>query len=492
MVRRHDPEQNKQKKVCNMRSVNSLILSAAVLAAVIQSAVAGEAANDGAAALSAESVERLKGIGAGWYQITPTREDVSLVLRALQDRDLTISSHACLAVEKMAPKKLFKPEDMKALWAGLRPKLRSQHDDTSEWSTRGVGALAQDTELLAGAFLNEAFDETLLMVSNNDPEMRRRGAVLSCDLVKRLPKDKLEKLVRALLASPAATAEDRKAGNAEARGSDMVTVALGSAAPKIETQALASEVAARLLAATKDNPTPQFGEVRTWQGLAYLAGTTSKETREQIVGAILAAVADRRWAYMRTSGVYSPLKHGGAEGLAILASCLTLEEIDKAEKAIPPQAAGEKKEAYASMYGAAKEALAARKLVVEHQAQPAAEEDVAFFEKKYQKKITGVKPKGEYSDPDQFYSAIGKQLGIPEIAWQAAAEKFGWKKDDGKQTFTMLKGGPTAGGGQGTWDVMFMRYTINPQTQKPDPASMQQVMVQIDYDGNVEIPKGNR
>lgn len=123
------------------------------------------------------------------------------------------------------------------------------------------------------------------------------------------------------------------------------------------------------------------------------------------------------------------------------------------------------------------------------------EEDVAFFEKKYQKKITGVKPKGEYADPDQFYSAIAVQLGIPEIAWEAAAKKFGWKKDDGKVTQTMVKGGPTAGGGQGTWDVMFMRYTINPGTKKPDPASMQQVMVQLDYDGNVkfpEIPKGNR
>jgi hypothetical protein len=130
-------------------------------------------------------------------------------------------------------------------------------------------------------------------------------------------------------------------------------------------------------------------------------------------------------------------------------------------------------------------------------AQPAAQvdEDVAFFEKKYQKKITGVKPKGEYSDPDQFYSAIGKQLGIPEIAWKAAAEKFGWKKDDGKHTFTVLKGGPTAGGGQGTWDVMFMRFTINPETKKPDPATMEQVMVQLDYDGNIkfpEIPKGNQ
>jgi hypothetical protein len=125
----------------------------------------------------------------------------------------------------------------------------------------------------------------------------------------------------------------------------------------------------------------------------------------------------------------------------------------------------------------------------------AVEEDVAFFEKKYQKKITGVKPKSEYPDPDEFYSAIGQQLGIPEIAWKAAAEKFGWKKDDGINTFTMLKGGPTAGGGQGTWDVMFIRSKINPETKKPDPATLQQVMVQIDYDGNItfpEIPQGKR
>ena len=85
--------------------------------------------------------------------------------------------------------------------------------------------------------------------------------------------------------------------------------------------------------------------------------------------------------------------------------------------------------------------------------------------------------------------------GPPEIAWKAAAEKYGWKKDDGKNTFTILKGGPAAGGGQGTWDIMFMRYTINPQTRKPDQASRQQVMVQLDYDGNIrfpEIPIGNR
>jgi hypothetical protein len=36
---------------------------------------------------------------------------------------------------------------------------------------------------------------------------------------------------------------------------------------------------------------------------------------------------------------------------------------------------------------------------------------VAFFERKHQKKITGVKPKGEYSDPDQFYSAMKSYTG---------------------------------------------------------------------------------
>jgi len=123
------------------------------------------------------------------------------------------------------------------------------------------------------------------------------------------------------------------------------------------------------------------------------------------------------------------------------------------------------------------------------------EEDVAFFEQKYQTKITGVKPKSEYADPDQFYSAIAVQLGIPEIAWEAAASKFGWKKDDGKVTKSMVKGGPTAAGGQGTWDVMFIRFAVNPETKKPDPATMESKMVQLDYDGNIrfpEIPKENR
>jgi hypothetical protein len=118
-----------------------------------QQDVSEKAANDDTSPLSAESVKRLKDIGSGQYQITPTREDVPLVLRALQDKDLTISSHACLAVEKMSPKNLFRPEDLKPLWEGLRPKFRSEHQSTSEWSTRAARALVEDTKFLTSAFL---------------------------------------------------------------------------------------------------------------------------------------------------------------------------------------------------------------------------------------------------------------------------------------------------------------------------------------------------
>lgn len=455
----------------------------------------GKTSGDESSPLSAESVKRLKDIGAGHYQITPSREDVSLVLRALRDNDVTISSWACLAVEKMASKKLFTPEDTQVLWEGLRPKLRSQNKDASQWSARGLGALCLDTEILSGAILDGAFEETLLLVSDNNTEMRLRGAGLSHFLVERLPKDRLEKLVRTLITSPPVAVEDQKGIDHSQAHISCVVTTLISAASRIETESLANEMALRLLA--ESDPPTVLGELGRWEGLAYLAGKTDKETREQIVKSILEAVADNELNYMRTSGLDSPLKHHGADGLAILSSFLTLEEIERAEQAIPPQPTGEKKtiydslEHYASMYGAAKEALAARKLELQKKMKPAmrVEEDLAFFEKKYKMKITGVKPKGEYSDPDQFYSAIAKELGIPEIAWQAASEKFGWRKDDGRHTFTMLKGGPTAGRGEGTWDVMFIRSTINAETKKPDPTTIEQVMVQIDYDGNINFPK---
>ena len=78
---------------------------------------------------------------------------------------------------------------------------------------------------------------------------------------------------------------------------------------------------------------------------------------------------------------------------------------------------------------------------------------VEFFEKLYGTKITGIKPYGEYDDPDTFYSEIAKQVGIPEIVYEAVEKKFGWKNDDENFLMLMIKGG----GNNDAWGVMVTR-----------------------------------
>jgi hypothetical protein len=55
--------------------------------------------------------------------------------------------------------------------------------------------------------------------------------------------------------------------------------------------------------------------------------------------------------------------------------------------------------------------------------------------------VAGALPDLAVRSTAMFVVAIGMS-----IAWKAAAEKFGWKKEDGRNTFAMLKGGPTSDG----------------------------------------------
>lgn len=472
-------------------------------------ALPAEGTQDNAGPLSARSQDRRKEPGLA-QQIQPTRENVSQVLRALRDKDLDVSKDACIVVAKMASQKVFAAEDLQSLWEGLQPKLRSQHQDTSEWSTRAVTMLVQestffsspfwtdqgwmlerppsDIDRLAGRFLNGALDESLLMLGSSDRELQRRGANLSSRLVKYLPLESQEKLIRSLLAIPFEPDSERNPDSPEVRCSRQVTIALILAAPEIKTESLANDVAARLLEATRELDMATIDGVH--RGLAYIAYKTRGELRERIVSVVIAAAADEHLTYSQTSGIYTPPKHRGAEALTILAPLLTGDELAQAEKAIPPLPEG-KNEAHDSMYLETLQALAARKQALELKPQPMMpeEEDLAFFERRYGRKINGVKPKSEYSDPDEFYSAVARELGISEIAWKAASEKFGWNKEDGRNTLAILKGGPTSEGGEGKWDILFLRSVIDPETQRPKPASLEQVMVQIDYDGNVTFPK---
>jgi hypothetical protein len=130
---------------------------------------------------------------------------------------------------------------------------------------------------------------------------------------------------------------------------------------------------------------------------------------------------------------------------------------------------------------------------------------VEFFEKLYDTKIEGVKLLEEYSDPDQFYSAIAKQVGIPEVVHKAVEEKYGWKNDDENFLILMIKGG----GDNDAWGVMVTKVpsALNALNGNVEDAKseeekkkfvseridllkkMEIKMVVVGYDGKISFPK---
>ena len=128
-----------------------------------------------------------------------------------------------------------------------------------------------------------------------------------------------------------------------------------------------------------------------------------------------------------------------------------------------------------------------------------------FFEKLYDTKIQGVKLLEEYSDPDQFYSAIAKQVGIPELVHKAVEEKYGWKNDDENFLILMIKGG----GDNDAWGVMVTKVpsALNALNGNIEDAKseeekkkfvseridllkkMEIKMVVVGYDGKISFPK---
>jgi hypothetical protein len=116
---------------------------------------------------------------------------------------------------------------------------------------------------------------------------------------------------------------------------------------------------------------------------------------------------------------------------------------------------------------------------------------VEFFEKLYKTKIVGVKLLEDYPDPDQFYSAIAKQVGIPKIALNVVEKKFGWKQNEKYFLYAMVKGG----WGADDWGVMVTRFPTGLKTAKAKEETMKLLkgmemrMVVIGYDGTVTFPK---
>ena len=130
---------------------------------------------------------------------------------------------------------------------------------------------------------------------------------------------------------------------------------------------------------------------------------------------------------------------------------------------------------------------------------------VEFFEKLYDTKIKGIKPLGEYDDPDTFYSEIAKQVGIPEIVYESVEKELGWKNDDENFLALMIKGGWDSD----HWGVMVTKIPSsmkklkgsikNAKTEEEKKKfiseriellkEMEVEMVVVGYDGKISFPK---
>ena len=130
---------------------------------------------------------------------------------------------------------------------------------------------------------------------------------------------------------------------------------------------------------------------------------------------------------------------------------------------------------------------------------------VEFFEKLYDTKIKGVKLFHEYQDPDTFYSEIAKQVGIPEIVYEAVEKKLGWKYGNENFLLLMIKGG----GSNDAWGVMVTKVPSalnalngNIENAKSEEEKKKFVSERIDllkeiemkivvvgYDGKISFPK---
>lgn len=100
-------------------------------------------------------------------------------------------------------------------------------------------------------------------------------------------------------------------------------------------------------------------------------------------------------------------------------------------------------------------------------ASPARAEDVEYFESTYQIKLKGIREIKDYSDPDEFYSEIGRQLGIHTLAGEIVQKKEGWSAKNSPIMNATIKRGDDL------WVVLIFRVARLTAEKKPDMESLE-------------------
>ncbi len=99
--------------------------------------------------------------------------------------------------------------------------------------------------------------------------------------------------------------------------------------------------------------------------LAGLAARVGKPWRGRIARAVIAAAAEPGYIYARSGGMLSPMRHAGADALAVLAPLLDREQLHDARQAVASQATWGQSANHESAYGTALKALTERHEVLD-------------------------------------------------------------------------------------------------------------------------------
>ncbi|MFT5107177.1 MAG: beta-lactamase regulating signal transducer with metallopeptidase domain [Pseudoalteromonas tetraodonis] len=115
----------------------------------------------------------------------------------------------------------------------------------------------------------------------------------------------------------------------------------------------------------------------------------------------------------------------------------------------------------------------------------AADDSIAFFEDRYGVKLEGVKPRGEYGNPDEYYDEIAKKLGLQILASEAAAKIFSWGQDNKlSPPMSFVKRSPG-----GPWEIGVLRLPMAKEGKKLDFAASKTgkvaALVRIDDDKRI-------
>lgn len=101
-------------------------------------------------------------------------------------------------------------------------------------------------------------------------------------------------------------------------------------------------------------------------------------------------------------------------------------------------------------------------------------QELSYFEDKYHTKITGIAPKSEHTDLDDYYSQVANRLGIPDLAFAAVSEKYGWKKEHESTTRCIIRRS------NDKWAVLLFRIHKNADQKTPNVSTYTQGFVEID------------